>query len=345
MASRSIGRNWNLVIKSAAIIVFVSVIGFQLLHEKDTSAMWQGFVERFARERLWILLIACLLMPVSWMLEAEKWKMLMRPALGLTRWQAAKAVMGGVALSVFTPNRIGEYGGRMLFVPSEYNWRAVFASLVGSFAQNLVHVTCGVIGASLLLSAKFGTAVWLVAGAVVCGAFYVYFHIRWLSKAFSPRKKPKWLAAAIRNLHHLEHIRGRELALALVLAFFRYVVFSTQFVLLLYYFGLDVPVVSLYAGVAVMFLVQTGLPLPPFLDVVVRSEAGIVAWTGYAVNELTVLGASFFLWIINVLIPAFFGMIAISTVNVLKSLGYEKKTNTTGNADIDNGPVVESDVQ
>ena len=48
-------------------------------------------------------------------------------------------------------------------------------------------------------------------------------------------------------------------------------------------------------------------------------------WSGFAVNELSVLAASFFLWIINLLIPAFFGLIAISSVNVLKSLGYESQ--------------------
>ena len=75
-----------------------------------------------------------------------------------------------------------------------------------------------------------------------------------------------------------------------------------------------------------MYLMQTSIPLPPFVDVMVRSELVILLWTGFAVNELSVFAASFFIWIINLLIPAFFGLMAISTVNVLQSLGYETKS-------------------
>lgn len=326
-----IRKKLNFIIKVAIGLVFVLVIGYQLLFEKDTAAMWENLRASWSTENAWMLVLVMALMPVCWILEAGKWKLLMRPALDMTFRRAVGAVLGGVSLSLFTPNRIGEYGGRILFVPAKYNWRAVIATLVGSFAQNLVHITFGLIAVvfflvfSSVIPDALRTGISVLTALVLIIGVFVYFRLPALSMWVEKFNPPNWLKRPWRALKYLQQITMYDLLVALGFSFTKYLVFSSQFVLLLMYFGVDVPVFWIFSGVAVMYLMQTGVPLPPFVDVVARSELAILLWASFAVNELSVLGASFFLWVINLLIPAFFGLIAISTVNVLRSLGYESQ--------------------
>ena len=62
------------------------------------------------------------------------------------------------------------------------------------------------------------------------------------------------------------------------------------------------------------------------MDVVARSELAIILWGVFEVSELAVFAASFFIWTLNLLIPAFIGLIAIGSVNVLQALGYESES-------------------
>lgn len=325
------------MIKLTAVVVFLAVVGYQLLYEKDTAAMWNAFVASWSWSRSWILVVVLLLMPVNWLIESLKWRLLMRPALALPVGRALRAVFAGVALSLFTPNRIGEYGGRLLFVPAQYNWRAVISSLTGSFAQNLTHLTIGIAAASLLVSTTVGTGQFVVAIAIALLGFVAYFNLGRLGRLLQRVLSGGRLDRVVRQIRYLEKINRSELAKALLFSFLRYSVFCTQFVLLLLYFDASVPLWALYAGVSVMFLVQTSIPLPPFVDVVVRGQVGITLWSIYGVNELAVLTSSFFVWIINLLIPAFFGLAAMTTVNVLRSLGYEKKVALSNNTDPHDG--------
>ena len=307
--------------------------------------MWTSFVERWSHGRSWAVVLTVCLMPLCWSLEAGKWKWLMKPALKMTLWRALSAVLGGVALSLFTPNRIGEYGGRILFVPSKYNWRAVAATLIGSFAQNLVNIGLGLVAGAWVISqtADFPHAVRtgavFLALIVLMIGIVVFFRVPALSTWADAHKPPAWLRRPWRALKYLRKLTGRDLSIALGYSGFKYAVFSTQFALMLVYFGVDLPISWLVCGVALMYLMQTSIPLPPFIDVVARSEFAILIWAPFAVNELSVLAASFFIWVINLLIPAFFGLVAISSVNVMRSLGYESQDDSLHSVSSSSHPV------
>ena len=53
---------------------------------------------------------------INWGLEARKWQVLLEPIQKMSFIRAFKSVLGGLALSLNTPNRMGEYGGRILYV-------------------------------------------------------------------------------------------------------------------------------------------------------------------------------------------------------------------------------------
>ena len=55
-------------------------------------------------------------------------------------------VLLGITFSLFTPNRIGDIGGRMLLFPRATQPSAFISSLVGSYCQLVVLYSTGIIG-------------------------------------------------------------------------------------------------------------------------------------------------------------------------------------------------------
>ncbi len=49
-------------------------------------------------------------------IEAIKWQIALRPVQSISFTRAFKAILAGTCIASFTPNRVGEYLGRMLFV-------------------------------------------------------------------------------------------------------------------------------------------------------------------------------------------------------------------------------------
>lgn len=322
----------NNLIKVTLIGGFLAVIGYKLLYAQDLASMWHELTGAFTSGRIWIVAVVILLMPLNWILEVFKWQLLMKPAYKMNLATAVKAVLSGVTISLFTPNRIGEYGGRVLFVPARYNWRAVLATLVGSFSQNLVHIAFGLAAllwytiAAGFLPVQFEKGLVVLLGVVLVILFVIYFNLAPISRWLDRIEPAKILEKPWRALRHLQRITVEDLGLALGYAGLRYIIFSTQFLLLMVFFDVGVPVYWIAAGIAIIYLLQTSIPLPPFVDVVARSELAIILWINFEVNELAVVSASFFLWIINLVVPAFFGMLALSKVDVLQSLGYEENS-------------------
>jgi uncharacterized membrane protein YbhN (UPF0104 family) len=249
-------------------------------------------------------------MPFNWLMEITKWRLLMRPSAKLSWRRATAGVLSGITFSLFTPNRIGEYGGRVLYAGKGNQWQAVVASLTGSFAQNLVHVSVGLIALLCMfrslhvLPQTMSTGLWFLVLMIVLAAWIIYLHLPVIAKLAAGLHPPRFLSRPWKSLGHLSHATRRQLTLALALAWVRYVIFSLQYVLLLKYFGADVPWIWLASGVAVIYFMHTSIPLPPFADLIARNELALLLWAGFGVNEIGIIAAGFGIWIINLVLPA-----------------------------------------
>ena len=121
-------------------------------HKKIDFAQLQiALSQAWAGANYYFLLISVLLMPLNWFLELYKWLFVMRRYEFLTLWQGAKAILLGLTVSLFTPNRVGEYGGRLLLVKKEHRLIAVYATVVGNFAQWVVLCLFGTLGLLFLV--------------------------------------------------------------------------------------------------------------------------------------------------------------------------------------------------
>ncbi len=319
----------NLVIKVLIAGLLAWAIYQQVFARKNAIELWQNLLERFSYPNLFWFLLVFLMAPINVAFEALKWKELIRPFSNLGFGQIFKAVLSGITVAIFTPNRVGEYGGRILFVPAEHNWKAVIATLVGSLAQLLVLLSIGLLGLLWFSSQFIDMELYMLSvvaslGLVLIGGmFFCFFNIDLLIPFVKRIPYIHHFQRYFKHLLVLRNYSGKELRTALGFAFFRYLTYSLQYYFLLKFYGIPAPFFLGLAGIATIFFVQASIPLPPVMGLLARGEIALYIWGFFSNDQLGILAATFTLFVINIAAPALLGMVFIVQANILKSLGYE----------------------
>ncbi|MEZ4932695.1 MAG: lysylphosphatidylglycerol synthase domain-containing protein [Saprospiraceae bacterium] len=323
----------NLSIKIIISSLLVWAIYQQVFARQDERALWQNLVLHFKYPNFFWLLLVVLLAPINIAFESLKWKKLTEPFIDLGFPQIFKAVLSGISIAIFTPNRVGEYGGRILFVPAEHNWKAVIATLVGSLAQLLVLLSAGLIGL-MFFTPKFLPSempvlpIVVSMGTVLIGVmFFCFFNIDLLIPVAKRIPYIHKLHRFLKQLLVLRNYSRKELSAALAFAFLRYLTYTLQYYFLLKFYGLPVPFMLGLAGIATIFFVQASIPLPPIMGLLARGEIAIFIWGFFSEDQVSILAATFTLFVINIAVPALLGLVFIVQANILKSLGYDNKNN------------------
>lgn len=307
-------------------VLLAGALCYELTRQNELAEIWHTLLATCGHSNMLWLLAAGALMPFNWWAETQKWLPFVRCYEPMSGWRALGAIWAGVAVSLCTPNRVGEYGGRILFVRPGNRWQAVVATLVGNIAQALVLATAGAIGATWLawrLDWADPCSVGLLAAAATAGSivpWFCYFNLR-RAIAFARR-----LPLVNRFKHVVKDgvraVRGferRELHFVAAWALLRYIVYTTQYFLLLRFFGIEMSLSDGLAGISTLFLLQTGLPLPPVTGLLARGNLAVGLWAQFGGGAAESLAATFSLWIINLILPAFLGTFFIFYVKTTKS--------------------------
>jgi hypothetical protein len=316
-------RNYSLLILGFKAIVLVGILW--LVYDK----LWVQDREIGYIQHLWtvyktspsILLISCLILaPFNWLFESKKWKLLVSPFQMLTWRQTADAIMSGITLGVLTPSRLGEYGGRLIHIEEDKRGQALYAHFMGSLSQNIPILLFGAISSAVYFShhylanplMSFGLAILILFFTLLLILLYLQnsiitdklFSLSWLKKhtnGFLPTQYDKALLSNVA-----------------LFSLIRYCIYVSQYLLLLFYFDINVGISEAITGVCVVFLFQTGLPLPPALSVLARTEIALIVWSVFDNNHLSILTVPILLWMINLLVPAIVGSIIILVSNFQK---------------------------
>ncbi|MDO8365620.1 MAG: lysylphosphatidylglycerol synthase transmembrane domain-containing protein [Saprospiraceae bacterium] len=319
----------NIVFKGLLILLLTGILYFELTARENLSEIWAVFQQQLLWANIGWLILALALMPFNWLAETHKWHQFMTRYEPMSRWKALQAVLAGVTVSLFTPNRVGEYGGRVLFVRPENRWKAVIVNLVGNFAQLMVLMTVGAAGVAWLMGRfwlfePLYIQLFVLLATIGLGIlFIVYFNIKTVIPI--ARKIPVLhrIKRFVKDLRVLEHFSRRELASILKWSTIRYSIFAAQYFFLLKFFDIKTSLVDGYASISVLFLLQASLPLPPITGLVARGTLAVQMWKDVSPNEVSSLAATCTLWIINLILPALVGTFSILYVNIAKTFVYE----------------------
>jgi uncharacterized membrane protein YbhN (UPF0104 family) len=311
------------------IFIWVSFsIYNRVIRQPHLHEAWINIRHSLEGSRYWYLVLALGLMLVNWGIEARKWQLLVRQLEDIPFRKAFYSVLTGVSISVNTPNRVGEYGGRILYLRPENRLKAISLNMITSVSQLIVTVVMGIAGV-LTLMYSFPSAVlhrngltvfWiniLLYGGLGFGIMTIvlYFRVSWLVRLLEMMPVLKKVTPYIRVLDHYE---WPLLARMLILSTLRFVVFVSQYLLL---FRLLYVEVSWWQGfwvVSVVMLILAVIPTITMTEFVVRGETTITLMGLFSHNEFAIGLASFVIWIINLIIPALLGSLLILGIKIIK---------------------------
>lgn len=289
------------------------VIYRQLLDPKDTQVLGTRLLEELQGSNSFILIAVLLLVPLNWGLESAKWRYLMRRIQAMPFYRAAAAVLVGTGLGLFTPNRTGEFLGRVLFIDPGHRIKAAFGTALGSLAQFVVTLVMGTLslGFYLLLElhppleGTFINNLMMVLSFSIAGVSlitYLYPGILKRAVELIPILKG-WR----KHAEVLVEFSKEELVHVLILSAVRYMIFAMQFVLVLItvsdYHGL----LNVFITTCLMYLITTLVPTIVLTELGVRGAVATTLFVPLGMSASSVLFSTFTIWCFNLLLPAMVG--------------------------------------
>jgi Lysylphosphatidylglycerol synthase TM region len=281
--------------------------------------------ELFYGPSSWKLYTALCLVLVNWGLEARKWQVLLQPIESIRFLQSFKAILSGVAFSINTPNRIGEYGGRVLYVKEGHRWEAVSLTIIGSLSQLIITLLMGMGGVlflvtnDLLSKSTQSYSLWLRVlffGTAVVHAvlLLLYFRLGWMVNWLE--KIPK-LPSFFKHLAVIEKIPVMVLLRVLSLSGVRYSVFVIQYILLLQLFNVDITIPQAFWLVAVLYLVLATIPSIALAEIGIRGKVSLLLFGMLSANNEGILLSAGIIWFINLVLPALAGSLLFLRLKIV----------------------------
>ena len=329
-------KKGEILLKIFILAGFCLFVWWELFYKQDIHLLVQAFLSQTDKGDVRLLLTAIALVPVNWSLETLKWWLLVLEFEKIGFFKALKSVLIGVAIGVFTPGRIGEYGGRSVAVSGENVVESIAATFLGSISQLIATIFFGLIGVAIFLHhhsmasglllwslSVFGTGFFLLLlflfyNASIFADLAARFYRRAVSHLSILKRFKKLLLYWLEHVKILQKYSSRQFTNTLFTALIRYAVYSLQYLLLLKFMGIEVEIVAGLSAIATVFLLQSSIPLPPVSGLVARGGTALYIWQFYSANQVAILATTFCLWILNVIFPAILGLSLLIETDIFR---------------------------
>lgn len=264
-------------------------------------------------------ILSILLMPLNWGIETHKWRLLINEYEHMPFSTSLKAVLSGVYISIFTPNRMGEFAGRIIYLKRFNKVKGTFVTFIGSISQLCVTLVMGALALPVFISVtvfqdQFIGRILIITFIATATLFlFLYFNLALIPKIISRiyylKKYTKWVKILVRY-------KGQILAKILLFSFLRYFVFSLQFLFLLYAYGFEIHWLKSLIGISTIFFAQAIIPTISLTELGIRGASSVEILGLLSDNTSAILAAAWTLWLINLILPALPGLYFLITAKV-----------------------------
>lgn len=298
----------------------------QILRQPNWKQSLQQIAQSFNSTSVFQLTLVIVLLFVNWGIEALKWQKVIGKIQPIRWIQCLKAIFTGTTLAFFTPNRMGEYLGRVLYIEPGKRGQAISLTLVCSMAQLLVTLWLGIAGMLMIrgdLVSNIGesSSIWLnsilyFAGIGVVFLTLLYFKLSWVIRLIE--RIPR-IEQFVRYVRVLDNFNATILWQILSLSLIRYLVFIAQYYLLFKVFEVQLTGWQVFWAVSVVFLVLAIVPTIALVtELGVRWKTSIEVIQLFSANLVGIMATSLAIWIINLVIPALIGSLLILNIRLFR---------------------------
>ncbi len=278
-------------------------------------------------DKFFVIFLVILMMFLNWFLESLKWRFLISKIEKISIRQSLIAVFSGITISAFTPNRVGEYGGRVFCLAKADRIQAVLITVIGSMAQLIITIVFGLIGILLLpnLMLDFNQ---LLSEIIFSYSIMLFLFILLIVLLITLFLNASFFSVMLSRLVFLKKFskyndvfsfyNSSELLEVLLYSLARYLVFTTQFFILLQLFDVSVTYLDAIILISTMLFVISIIPTIAITEITVRGSVAIFLFSLVSNNTLGILSATFVMWVINLLLPALLGTISIFSLKFFR---------------------------
>ncbi|WP_411767272.1 lysylphosphatidylglycerol synthase domain-containing protein [Winogradskyella sp. A3E31] len=293
------------VIKFSIVIGCLYFIYKKLVYNEDLafSDFYQILTKNdvFSPKNIIFLLILTIL---NWFFEILKWQVLVKTITSISFFKAFQQSLAGASASLITPNKIGDYGAKIIYFKKPLQKKAALLNLIGHITQMGVTTVFGIIGLSVFVvtfKVSFDLSVVLkaliiltIVGTLIAfGTRQKHFEIR----GFSLNKI--W--------NYIKTIPKSNLLLNAIFAIIRYGIFSFQFGFILYLLGVEIEVFHFVIAITSMYFLASIIPALSLFDVVIKSSVAIYILSFLGVDTILILATTTLMWALNFVLPSLLG--------------------------------------
>lgn len=269
-------------------------------------------MQNTVKDNILLFVSVSLLMLLNWWLEVYKWRYFTLKIQYLTLTDSIKSVLIGIVAGIFTPNRVGELGGRLLFINNHNRSSAIYINSLCAISQLVATIVFGLMAFSLIsgqLECLYVSSLnfKIVSWVLILTTLYIFFKANILRRVILKFNKHFKKNSTI-NFIELSFIDRFKL---LTISIIRYCIFCVQFIFLLAVFLPGLNFLEGLISASLIFLLTTIIPSGWISDLPVRTSFAflVIEFLGY--NGAYGSMASVILWIINLFIPAILGLVVI----------------------------------
>jgi hypothetical protein len=233
-----------------------------------------------------------------------KWQKLVQIIQNISFKDALEQSLGGLTASLVTPNRIGDYGAKVMYYTNRFKGKIVLLNLVGNISQMTITTVFGVIGLTIFINfyqvdinyyrvTRFVFILLIIAIL----SFFGVKHRRFKVKGHS----------YVDIIDFIKSITINVKAKTLVFSLIRYLIFSFQFYFFLSVFGVAIDYLDAMVVITSMYFLASIIPSISIFDVVIKGSVAVFLFSFLKINELTILTIITSMWLLNFVIPSVFG--------------------------------------
>jgi hypothetical protein len=305
------------LIKLTIIVGSLYFIYDKVIH--NNSIKFSEFIDQIKNillENFWTIPILLSLSFLNWYFEIIKWKTLANTIKKTSFLEASKQSLAALTFSLFTPNRIGDYGAKAIYFPKNKT-KIVLLNLIGNLNQLAITILFGIAGIWFFIS-NFDVELnpYRIRRIGYLLGFILLFFIPYKNrkvKLFSYLKLDK-LRDFVKKIELKTHLK------ITVLSFIRYILFSHQFYFLLIIFDVKVDYSTLMFLIFTMYFLVSFIPSISLFDWAVKGSVAIYIFTFIDIPEITIVTITLLMWILNFAIPAIVGSIFVMNFKISKEV-------------------------
>jgi hypothetical protein len=259
----------------------------------DKSLNWNIVSDYLSLKSIIILVVFSI---VNWVLEIFKWQNLVSYFKKITFLESAKQSLGSLTASIFTPNRIGEYGAKALYFSKENSKKIIFLNFISNTSQMAITCLFGVLG-FVISNFQFHVSIiyYLIAIVALVGFILLIRNVEIYGLSIQ------------KLITKLKDFPKNIMLSNFQLSVLRYLVFSHQFYFLLVLFNCEISYPLALSTIFTMYLLASIVPSIHLMDVAIKGSVAVYLFGQIGIESWKIITITSLMWLFNLVIPVIIG--------------------------------------